>query len=579
MNNVAANQELPITLLIIDDDLVDRKSIRRALMSSHRPIIIIEAKTGAEGIAQFENNIVDVLLIDYRLPDIDGLALIKVLLARKKTDATIIMVSQHEDEILSLNALNVGAHDFLLKTEVNSERLMRTIRQAQHRQFLEGVVREKNNALEWLANRDSLTQLINRYTFEKTLKDACTRVLFTGDNIALLFIDLDNFKKVNDTLGHFTGDKLLQNVATRLASVIKDGDCLARLGGDEFVILANNIDSEQQTFAIATQVIDALTPPLQVGNTAFSITASIGISMLGEFASSPEAMMKCADIAMYKAKQNGRNHFCLYTDILHQETQSNAILEEEMSYALQLEQFVVYYQPQICTKTKKVKGVEALIRWDHPTRGVLAPGVFLDMAEELNLISEIGQWVLQTACNQLKQWQLQYNLLDEELTISVNLSALQLQDVRLLSLVSHALESSQLSPCCLELEITESSIIHSPENIVERLHELTRKNVKLALDDFGTGYSSIKHLHLFPIHSLKVDKSFIAAYKQKKSQDKVLEAMINFAKYLGLCVIAEGVETAEQLDFCQSQGCDLIQGYYYSKPICAADFEAKYLAI
>ncbi|UJL41303.1 diguanylate cyclase [Shewanella vesiculosa] len=260
MNNVAANQELPITLLIIDDDLVDRKSIRRALMSSHRPIIIIEAKTGEEGIAQFENNIVDVLLIDYRLPDIDGLALIKVLLARKKTDATIIMVSQHEDEILSLNALNVGAHDFLLKTEVNSERLMRTIRQAQHRQFLEGVVREKNNALEWLANRDSLTQLINRYTFEKTLKDACTRVLFTGDNIALLFIDLDNFKKVNDTLGHFTGDKLLQNVATRLASVIKDGDCLARLGGDEFVILANNIDSEQQTFAIATQVIDALTP-------------------------------------------------------------------------------------------------------------------------------------------------------------------------------------------------------------------------------------------------------------------------------------------------------------------------------
>jgi diguanylate cyclase (GGDEF)-like protein len=577
MNNTAANLEQPITLLIIDDDYIDRKSIRRALMSSQRPIFIIEAQTGEEGIHQFDNNMVDVLFIDYRLPDIDGLTLIKKLLMRKKTDATIIMVSQHEDEILSLNALNAGAHDFILKTEVNADRLHRTIRQAQHRQFLERVVREKNNALEWLAKRDSLTQLINRYTFEKTLKDACDRVLFTASNIALFFIDLDNFKKVNDFLGHTVGDKLLQTVAAKLTSVVKEGDCLARLGGDEFVILAQGINDEKQTKIIANNVIQALSSPLQVGNHCFSVTASIGVSMLGQFADSPETMMKCADIAMYKAKQTGRNKVCLYNGSLHQETQRKALLEQDINQALALNQFVVHYQPQICAKTQKVKGVEALVRWQHPTQGMLSPIMFLELAEELNLIGDIGQWVLNTACHQLKHWQRQYHLNDDQLSMSVNLSTFQLQDINLLNLVSDVLASCDLSPSCLELEITESSIIHSPENIVERLNELTQQGIKLSLDDFGTGYSSIKHLHLFPIHSLKVDKSFIAAYKQKQSQDKVLEAMIKFAKYLGLSVIAEGVETTEQLAFCQAQGCDLIQGYHYSKPINAMDFEVKYL--
>ncbi|GGP65339.1 GGDEF domain-containing response regulator [Shewanella algicola] len=577
MNNTAANLEQPITLLIIDDDAIDRKSIRRALMSSQRPIFIIEAQTGEEGLSQFDKHEVDVLLIDYRLPDIDGLALIKKLLMRKATDATIIMVSQHEDEILSLNALNVGAHDFILKSEVNSGRLNRTISQAQHRQLLEGVVREKNNALEWLAKRDSLTQLINRYTFEKTLKDACDRVLFTASNIALFFIDLDNFKKVNDFLGHTVGDKLLQTVAAKLASVVNEGDCLARLGGDEFVILAQCINDEKQTQIIANKVIDALSEPLQVGNHNFSVTASIGVSILGTFAATPETMMKCADIAMYKAKQTGRNKVCLYNHLLHQETQRKNLLEQDIHQALSLNQFVVHYQPQICTQTQKVKGVEALVRWQHPTEGLLKPYSFLELAEELNLIGNIGQWVLHTASHQLKHWQRQYHLNDDELTMSVNLSTFQLQDINLLNLVSDVLTSCDLSPSCLELEITESSIIHSPENIVGRLIELTQKGIKLSLDDFGTGYSSIKHLHLFPINSLKVDKSFIAAYEQKRSQDKVLEAMIKFAKYLGLSVIAEGVETAEQLAFCQAQGCDLIQGYFYSKPISAHDFESQYL--
>lgn len=576
MINVAANLDAPITLLIVDDDLIDRKSIKRALMSCHRPITILEAVTGEEGIKKFDENAVDVLLIDYRLPDIDGLALIKLIVSRKKTDTAIIMVSQQEDELLSLNALNVGAHDFLLKTEVSSDRLIRTIRQAEHRHFLECLVNEKNAAIEWLAKRDCLTQLINRYTFEKTLKAACDEVLFSRKSFALFFIDLDDFKKVNDTLGHTTGDKLLQQVAARLASAIGESDCLARLGGDEFVILVHDITARSEISVIANKIIQVLSKPIDVGSTIFSITASVGITLYGEFATSPEALMKCADIAMYKAKRNGRNNFFIYCDELHHETQQKNLLEKEIKFALQNDQFLVYYQPQICPSNNKVKGMEALVRWDHPSRGILGPSEFLSIAEELNLIGSIGEWVLKTACIQLKSWQVKYGLADNDMSISVNLSSLQLQDMNLIESVSRIVSESGLSSHCLELEITESSIIHSPETIATRLHQLDEMKIKLALDDFGTGYSSIEHLHLFPIHSLKIDKSFIFAYKQKRAQDRVLQAMIKFAKYLGLSVIAEGVETDEQLDFCLSQGCDLVQGYYYSKPICALEFETKY---
>ncbi|WP_191601819.1 GGDEF domain-containing response regulator [Marinomonas algicola] len=575
MNNTDKSM-MPITLLIVDDDDIDREAIKRALRFTQRPLEIIEANTGRQGINQFQENKIDVLLIDYRLPDIDGFSVIRAL-KQSENVCTIIMVSQHEDEVVSAQAITVGAHDFLLKSEVNAERLNRAIHQAQHRHILENELRQKTKSLKSLAQTDYLTGLINRRSFEQILQESYVETHYSASTLAVLFIDLDHFKKINDSLGHSVGDKLLKKVAKRFKDSISKELLLARLGGDEFVILSQNIQTETEAIDIAQCIINCLQSPFIINSIAFDLSASIGISILGLCASTPEELMKCADIAMYKSKSHGRNQYRLYSDQMHAEAQNKQQLENELKSALKQNQFKVYYQPQINSGTNTVEGVEALVRWDHPQRGILSPAFFLELAEEMNLINEIGEWVLLTACTQLNQWHQDYELSPNELSVSVNLSALQLQDIRLLESVSSTLRKSGLDPCSLELEITESSIIHSPERIVGRLLELTQKNIKLSLDDFGTGYSSIQHLHLFPIHTLKIDKGFIAAHKQKSSQDQVLIAMIQFARTLGLKVIAEGVETKEQLQFCNDNKCDLIQGYYYSKPIPALEFEARFL--
>ncbi|MCZ2721942.1 EAL domain-containing protein [Marinomonas sp. 15G1-11] len=576
MNDINHNDIKPLSLLIVDDDDIDRESIKRALRNSHRPLNIIEANTGRKGINQFEEQQIDVLLIDYRLPDIDGFSVIRAL-QEKENVCTIIMVSQHEDEAISSQALTIGAHDFLLKSEVNAERLTRTIYQAQHRYILEKELRDKTHSLKNLAQTDFLTGLINRRAFEHILQQSYIESEITSGTVAVLFIDLDHFKNINDSLGHSVGDKVLRKVAVRFKSALDKSQLLARLGGDEFVVLATDIKSDEQAKNIARNIIKSLHTPILVNSIAFDLSASIGISILGLCASTPEELMKSADIAMYKAKENGRSQYRLYSHRMHEEAEDKLQLEYELKNALKLNQFEVYYQPQINSKTNQVEGVEALIRWNHPKKGVLSPYVFLKLAEEMNLISDIGEWVLLTACSQLYKWQQTYGLSPNELSVSVNLSALQLQDIRLLESVCSTLDKSGLDPSSLELEITESSIILSPERIVDRLLKLTQKNIKLSLDDFGTGYSSIQHLHLFPIHTLKIDKEFIAACQQKISQDKVLIAMIQFARTLGLKVIAEGVETQEQLNFCDENQCDLIQGYFYSKPIPASEFEARFL--
>lgn len=567
-----------INILIIDDDAIDRLSLKRALKAGYDNLNILEATTGAEGIHLNEQHHFDVLLVDYRLPDGNGLDFIEQFVLRKTRNTAIVMLTRHEDDSLVELALDKGAHDFLLKDEVNSRRLIRAIRQARHRDELEFKLAQKNEQLKNLAQKDSLTGLSNRYTFEQFLNTLYARTKrHLDERIVVLFLDLDNFKKINDELGHHVGDEVLKQVAVRLKRTMRDSDFLARLGGDEFVLLSQDLKNDQEATLFAERIIEELTgKPIRVNNSDLSITTSVGIAMLGAYAHSASELMICADIAMYNSKNNGGNQYSLYTDKLHHDVNFKSKRENDLHSALANNQFELHYQAQIDSHTQQLSGMEALIRWNHPELGRLGPGEFIDYAENLGLMTDIGTWVLQEACTQLKKWQNQYSLEESTITIAVNLSASHLQSSDLLKNVISVLEDTGLHPNCLELEITENSLIFDLQYISSKLWELEKQGVRLSLDDFGTGYSSIQHLHIFPIDTLKIDKSFIDGCGNKITQNKLLLAMIGFAKALDLTVVAEGVETLAQLEFCKSNGCDLIQGYFYSKPLSADEFEEKF---
>ncbi len=564
-------------ILIIDDDEVDRLAISRAMQQVSMPVSLTQADTADKGLALAKQAEFDVVLLDYRLPDRDGIEVLKELqhLGRKKM--TVVMLSHQDDLALAQRAISAGAQDFLLKDEISAKRLLRTVQQAQQRHALEEELRDSHERLRHLAERDSLTGLANRYDFERALRLAVERAQRSDHGLAILLLDIDRFKEVNDTYGHDVGDQLLTEVARRLNVVVRDSDILARLGGDEFVVLLQDVMQKDQPILLANRIIAAFAEPFQFGDTRRAITTSIGISSYGNCADDAVSLMKYADIAMYRAKQEGRNQSHFYSEQLHQEVRARTELDNSLRTALEQQQFRVHYQAQINAVDGTLAGVEALIRWEHPERGLLSPAHFLGQAEELGLMPAIGQWVLRTACKQLQVWQARFPLCNLKLSVAVNMSAVQLQAKDLLKSVENALTESGLSAEFLELEITENSLIKKPEAITEALTALAACGVSLALDDFGTGYSSFEHLRLFPIHRLKIDQSFVKTIGHSDANDRLLNAMVKFGNALELTVIAEGVETEAQAAVCRTIGCDLLQGYYFSRPICAEAFEVAFL--
>ncbi|GAC16689.1 putative bifunctional diguanylate cyclase/phosphodiesterase [Aliiglaciecola lipolytica] len=567
-----------ISVLIIDDDELDRMSIKRALNAAESlKFGYSEAATREESISLLEKGNFDVVLVDYRLTDSNGLDLIRYMNQQVLDQQyAIIMLSHQKDESLAEQALDVGAHDFLLKDDVDTRRIVRTIRQAMYRNKLENRVNQQTNELRQLAENDALTGLSNRYTFEQILKNAFSRITRISGTLGVLFLDLDEFKYVNDLLGHNTGDELLKEIAFRLRNVIRGNDFLARLGGDEFVVLAQDIDEEKQISNLASRIIASLKQPFKIQNNDITISVSVGIAAYGPSASTPAEIMKCADIAMYQAKMNGRNQFCFYTHDLHHQISKRACLEADLRKAIQERQFELYYQPQISCKTGMITGMEALIRWNHPTRGFLSPVEFISLAEQIGLMPQIGSWVLHHACCQFREWQLKFGLNDLDLTMSVNVSAKQLLRSDFVDSVKVALHDSGLNPFSLKLELTENALIHNPESVACKLQMVKEMGVHIALDDFGTGYSSLQHIRMFPIHTLKIDKSFLDTAGDGSTLERLLIAVVQFGKTLGLYVIAEGVEESFQLEFCKRNNVDSVQGYYFAKPLSCKDFEAYF---
>jgi diguanylate cyclase (GGDEF)-like protein/PAS domain S-box-containing protein len=417
-----------------------------------------------------------------------------------------------------------------------------------------------------LAHHDALTHLPNRLSLQERLKQALSFAWRHDKLIAVMLIDLDNFKTINDTLGHQVGDQLLIHVAQRLTEAVRTSDIVARLGGDEFVVVLPEIEDDTDAATVADKILLSVTRPYQVSGHDLRTSPSIGICMYPEDATEFDDLMKKADLAMYYAKAQGRSNYQFFTRELHYATMQRIALENDLRAALEGQLFELHYQPQIDLPSGAISGVEALVRWRHPERGLVPPADFISVAEETGLIIQLGDWVLREACRQLAAWQAAGIL---GLRISVNLSANQFLDPRLALRIAEILAETGVAAALLELEVTESVSMHSPTDTVKQMEALTAQGVTLSIDDFGTGYSSMTYLKLFPIRTLKIDRSFVQDIETDPNDAQICEVTVLLAQRLGLKTVAEGVETREQLQRLMAIGCEVIQGYLISKPMPA----------
>jgi diguanylate cyclase (GGDEF)-like protein len=409
---------------------------------------------------------------------------------------------------------------------------------------------------------DVLTGLPNRALFMDRLQGAISRLERRSGCAAVLFIDIDRFKVVNDSLGHGIGDELLVALGSRLRDQLRPGDTVARLGGDEFVVLCEALDDPEQAAELAGRILSSLDAPLPLGGRRHHVDVSIGIATVDRSDARPEEVLRNADTAMYRAKEQGGRRSEMFDDAFRTRALARLTLEDDLRGAIDKDEFVAYYQP-VLTMDERIVGTEALLRWNHPTRGLLAPAEFVPAAEQTRLIVPLGLQVLRQACQQLATWQREGH---DHLQMAVNLSGCQLQQGDLADQTRLILDAHQLDPSSLCLEITESMFMEESETVARTLQELRDLGVRLAVDDFGAGYSSLLYLRRFPLHVLKLDRSFVAGLGRNPADRAIVGSMIHLAHSLGLTAVAEGVEQPEQLDALRALGCDLAQGFYWSRP-------------
>lgn len=438
--------------------------------------------------------------------------------------------------------------------------------------FIRDISERKSSEarIQYLANYDALTGLANRNQLNERVKYSISLAHRSHEKIALMFLDIDHFKDVNDSLGHSVGDLLLVELASRFKSALREEDTISRLGGDEFILLLHNADEYAATH-VAQKLLQTIERPMMIENHQLSVTASIGIALYPNDGEDLETLLRNADVAMYKVKQENRNGYRFYTAKMQTQSARNLLLVNALRQAIQLNQLEVYYQPQINVCDNRIVGVEALLRWHHPEMGMVSPAEFIPLAEVSGLILSIGEWVLRQSVRQAKSWLLTGF---KPMIMAVNLSVVQFRDPGLPDLVTRILEEEGLAPEYLELELTEGVALEDPQGAIAFMDALHERGVRMSIDDFGTGYSSLSHLKKFKVYKLKIDQSFVRDISTDEEDKAIVIAIINLARSLGLKTIAEGVETAGQLAFLQQQQCDEVQGYLFSKPLPVDDLES-----
>jgi diguanylate cyclase (GGDEF)-like protein len=424
--------------------------------------------------------------------------------------------------------------------------------------------------LEYLAHHDVLTGLPNRLLLRDRFDQAIVQALHEDSGVTMFFLDLDNFKQVNDSLGHNYGDLLLVQVVKRLGECLRDTDTISRQGGDEFVVLLPNLHDLSVINEIANHIVEAFSAPFEIGSYSINTTFSIGISVYPDDGVEFDTLLKNSDTALYQAKDSGRDTYRFFSAKMNIDAQEQLQLQGQLRHAVKNQEFVLHYQPQIDIISGHIIGAEALVRWQHPEQGLIPPGKFIPLAERSGLIVPMGEWVLNEACRQAQRWR------DNGLPLlmAVNLSSLQFKRGNLIETVVNALEKSGLPAELLELELTESILMQDVDVAIKLLHSLKEMGVKLSIDDFGTGYSSLSYLKRLAVNKLKIDQSFVRDLTEDANSAAIVRAIIQLGQTLQLTVIAEGVETDAQLAFLRNYGCDEVQGYLFSRPIPAADFVA-----
>ena len=437
------------------------------------------------------------------------------------------------------------------------------------REYLAVAVRDRRDMIRSerrilrLAHQDSLTGLANRRSFSETLAGCC--LLPRGDDaFALIMLDLDRFKVVNDTLGHGTGDELLQRVAQRLKRAVRENDLVARLGGDEFAMIVSSGGTVSTLRRIASDIIDLIGRPFIIGGQIVEMNASAGIAFAPSDADEPRELSRCADLALYQAKHRGGHGYCFYDAAMSEAIKARRQLEFDLRAAVSNNEFELVYQPQVDARSGRFDGAEALIRWRHPSRGLVSPAQFIPLAEELGLIHVISTWVLRTACTEAKAW-------PSDLTVAVNLSPVQFKTNHLAEDIAGILAETGFPATRLELEITESTLLQDSGNTLGTLHALRDIGIRISMDDFGTGYSSLSYLRRFPFNKIKIDQSFIKQIPEDVDSVIIVRAIASLGAQLGMRITAEGVETAAQLAVTTAEGCDQLQGYFISRPVPAED--------
>lgn len=551
------------------------------------------ASQGQEGVARVRRAVAGgrpfaIAFIDMRMPPgWDGLETIERLW-EVDPDVQVVICSAHSDYDWNDVVTRLGQTDRLLVVKKPFEPIevlqcaSALARKWQHEralrlqlETLEKAVAARterleaaNRQLRHLATHDALTGLPNRVLLDDRLAQAMAHANRDGQSFALLVVDLDRFKVINDSLGHRAGDGVLDEISRRLTSVVRDIDTVARTGGDEFVVVVSPSGAPEDAVAIANRARDALRAPMGIAGVELHVTCSIGLAYYPTDASSADSLIARADAAMYCAKQRGRNNVQCFAEGMDAVTVGRVSLESDLHAAIEAGQFELHYQPKPETESGDVHSAEALIRWRHPQRGLISPEEFIPLAEDCGLINEIGAWVLHEACRQCAEWQ--RNGLPS-LRVAVNVAAAQFRRGDLLEVVTSALEGAGLDPRFLEIELTESAVMTNPEESAAILEQLSRMGVLVSVDDFGTGYSSINYLRRFPIDKLKIDRSFVRQLGCEVDAS-IVQAIISLAHSLRLKVVAEGVETPDQLKFLRSLGCDQYQGFHFSPPLPAGEF-------
>lgn len=559
-------------LLLVDDDELDRMAVVRVLRNPKLVKDIVHASTAVKALKLFDESTFDIVLLDYRLPDMECLdVLSQITQHTDKHAAVVILTGMEDNEIIERNCIFAGAQDFLLKKELSERHLTKALVHAQARHALNCKLIDTHKRLKYLAENDPMTGLSNRYYFEEHLRGAIQRAQRLNFQLGLVYLDLDNFKLINDSLGHDSGDLLLQEIAQRLLGVVREGDVVCRLGGDEFAIIVHDLETETSVGALAQRVIESVREPIMLNNKEQFVTCSIGIATYPRCATTAEDMLKRADLAMYQVKREGRNGFHFFSEILQVQILHRIMLEGELRSQRLQSQLVQFYQPVVNAKDFQVCGAEMLVRWNHPTRGILPPSDFIDIVEELGFIAGIDTENRKLACMQLAQWR-KDGLVDGQFVLAVNASEQLLQRENLHDDIQRDLESFNLTGECLTVEVTESVLVSDFEKTASLLNRIIGLGVKVAIDDFGTGYSSMAYLKWLPATILKVDRSFVQNVPANETDCKVLKAIIVMAKSLDLEVIVEGVETVDQARLCRKFGADKLQGYLFSKPLTPNDF-------